>query len=94
MLRNLDRASAARFAFLMSAPVMLVAGAYQTLQVIEMTGTRTMIPFIAVGFICAAVVGWFALSWLIKYLRHHSLYTFAAYTAVVGLICLGFFFLA
>jgi undecaprenyl-diphosphatase len=94
MLRNLDRASAARFAFLMSAPVMLVAGAYQTLQVIQMAGTRTMIPFLAVGFVCAAVVGWFALRWLIKYIRHHSLYPFAIYTAVVGLVCLAFQFLA
>ncbi len=88
MIRNFDRPSAARFAFLMSAPVMLVAGAYQSLQVIQLPGTREFLPLIAVGFIAAAIVGWLALRWLVNYLKDHSLYVFAAYTAVVGVICL------
>jgi undecaprenyl-diphosphatase len=88
MLRNFDRPAAARFAFLMSAPVMLVAGAYQTLEVIQLQETGTFLPLIAVGFVAAAIVGWLALRWLVNYLKAHSLYVFAAYTAVIGLICL------
>jgi len=41
---------------------------------------------LAVGFFTAAVVGWFAIKWLIGYLSKHSLYIFAAYCAVVGTI--------
>jgi undecaprenyl pyrophosphate phosphatase UppP len=35
----------------------------------------------------AAIVGWFAIKWLIDYLGRHSLYVFAAYCAVVGILC-------
>ena len=86
MFRGFDRPSAARFAFLMSVPVMLAAGMYQMLIVIEMPGTRAFLPFLIVGFITAAVVGWFAIKWLIGYLSKHSLYVFAGYCAVVGTI--------
>ncbi len=38
MARGLDRPSAARFAFLMSVPVMLAAGGYQSLDVLKLPG--------------------------------------------------------
>jgi len=90
ILRGFDRPSAARMAFLMSAPILLAAGAYETLKVIQMPGTREFLPYLAVGFITAGVVGWFALVWLMRFLRDHSLFIFAAYCAIVGLICLAF----
>ena len=86
MFRGLDRPSAARFAFLMSVPVMLAAGGYQMLDVIKMPNLGEFLPLLAVGFVTAAIVGWFAIKWLISYLSKHSLYVFAAYCAVAGLI--------
>jgi len=88
MFRGFDRPSAARFAFLMSAPVMLAAGGYEMLDVIQMPGLAQFLPRLVVGFITAALVGWFAIKWLINYLGKHSLYIFAAYCAVVGFILL------
>lgn len=90
MYRGFDRPSAARFAFLMSVPVMLAAGAYETLKVLQMPNTMDLLPLFAVGFVTAAVVGWFAIKWLIDYLSRRSLYVFAIYCAVVGTIL--FFF--
>jgi undecaprenyl-diphosphatase len=89
LLRGFDRPSAARMAFLMSAPILTAAGAYETLKVIQMPGTREFLPYLAVGFITAGVVGWFALQWLMKFLRDHSIYLFAGYCTVAGLICLA-----
>jgi undecaprenyl-diphosphatase len=86
MFRGFDRPAAARFEFLMSVPVMLAAGGYQTLDVIQMPNLGQFLPLLAVGFATAAVVGWFAIKWLIGYLSKHSLYVFAAYCAVVGAI--------
>jgi undecaprenyl-diphosphatase len=86
MYRGLDRPSAARFAFLMSVPIMLAAGAYESIKVLEMSNTRELIPMFAVGFVTAAVVGWFSIRWLIHYLSHRSLYVFAIYCAVVGAV--------
>src|SRR6266508_1757682 len=88
MFRGLDRPSAARFAFLMSVPVMLAAGGYQTLDVIKMLNLVQFLPLLAVGFITAAIVGWFAIKWLLDYLSKRSLYVFALYCAVVGVIVL------
>ena len=86
MFRGFDRPAAARFAFLMSVPVMLAAGGYQTLDIIKMPNLGQFLPLLAVGFVTAAIVGWFAIKWLINYLSKHSLYVFAAYCAVFGAI--------
>lgn len=86
MFCGFDRPAAARFAFLMSVPVMLAAGGYEMLDVLKMPDLGQFLPLLAVGFTTAAVVGWFAIKWLIGYLSKHSLYVFAAYCAVAGLI--------
>jgi undecaprenyl-diphosphatase len=88
MACELDRPSAARFAFLMSIPVMLAAGGYQSLDVLKMPGLGSFLPILAVGFAVAGIVGWFALRWLLGYLGKHSLYIFACYCAVIGAVCL------
>jgi undecaprenyl-diphosphatase len=88
MFRGFDRPSAARFAFLMSVPVLLAAGGYEMLDVLRMTNLSEFLPLLAVGFVTAAVVGWFAIRWLIHYLSNRSLYVFAIYCAVVGVIVL------
>jgi len=89
LFRGFDRVSAARFAFLMSVPVMLAAGGYEMLDVIQMPNLGEFLPLLAVGFVTAAIVGWFAIKWLIDYLSKRSLYIFAAYCAIVGIICLA-----
>lgn len=88
MLRGFDRPSAARFAFLMSVPVMLAAGAYEMLDVLQMPSLTDFLLPLAVGFVSAAVFGWLAIRWLIGYLSKRSLYVFAIYCAVVGVISL------
>lgn len=90
MARGLDRPSAARFAFLMSVPVMLAAGGYQSLDLLKMPGLGSFLPLLAVGFVSAAIVGWLAVKWLLGYLNKHSLYIFAVYCAVIGATCLVF----
>lgn len=90
MLRGFDRPSAARFAFLMSVPVMLAAGAYEILDVLQMPNLGQFMPLLAVGFVTAAVAGWFAIKWLIGYLGKHSLYVFAAYCAALGVVVIFF----
>jgi undecaprenyl-diphosphatase len=91
MFRGFDRKAAARFAFLMSIPVMLAAGAYELLDVLKMPDLSTFLPVLAVGFITAAVVGWLAVKWLLRYLSNHTLFPFAIYCGVVGISCMVFF---
>ncbi|MEW6404061.1 MAG: undecaprenyl-diphosphate phosphatase, partial [Chloroflexota bacterium] len=88
MIRGLDRPSAARFAFLISAPILLAAGLYESIKVIEMPGTHEFLPYLVTGFVSAAVVGWLAIRWLLHYLSRNSLYVFAAYCALLGSLVL------
>jgi undecaprenyl-diphosphatase len=88
MVRGFDRPSAARFAFLMSAPILLAAGAYESIRAIDLPGTHAFLPSLLTGFVTAGVVGWFTIKWLIAYLGKHSLYGFAAYCAVLGAVVL------
>lgn len=93
MARGFDRPSAARFAFLMSVPVMLAAGAYQSLDLLKISGLASFLPALLVGFISSAIVGWLAVKWLLGYLGKHSFHVFAIYCLVVGALCLLFTFI-
>jgi undecaprenyl-diphosphatase len=90
LLRNFDRPSATRFAFLMAAPVMLAAGGYESLSVIKLHILHLLIGPLAIGFVAAAIIGWLSIRWLIGYVSKHSLYVFAAYCAIVAALCLVF----
>ncbi len=90
ILRGFDRPAAARFAFLMSAPILLAAGGYEMLHVIQLPNASEMLPHLATGFITAAIVGWFSIKWLMAFIGKHSLYIFAAYCVVIGTLALIF----
>jgi undecaprenyl-diphosphatase len=88
MVRHLDRPTAARFSFLMSVPVMLGAGAVALKDLLAMPALGEAWLPVLVGFLTAAVVGYLAIRWLLRYLGSHSLYVFAAYCTVVGALIL------
>ncbi len=94
MTRNLERASAGRFAFLMSIPVMLGAGLVSSLDLVKMPHLSSFLPVLAAGFLTAAVVGYISIAWLLSYLNRHSLIPFAIYTAILGAVILVLFYVA
>jgi undecaprenyl-diphosphatase len=69
---------------------MAAAAGYETLSVLKTHILHNLITPLAIGFIVAAIIGWFAIKWLLGYLNKHSLYVFAVYCAIVGAICLVF----
>lgn len=82
---GLDRRQAARFSFLLSVPIILLAAAKQSLDVI---GGQTELPSVAataVGFVAAAVTGYIAIAWLMKLLADRTFLPFAAYTGLLGI---------
>jgi undecaprenyl-diphosphatase len=83
MLRGFDRPAAARFAFLLSVPIMLAAGAYETFDLLrsEHVAGSLVLP-IVIGIITAALVGYLAIRWLLSYLARRPLYVFAIYCAI------------
>lgn len=88
LLRGLNRPAAARFSFLMSVPVLATAGGYELVSILQTASMRAALPALLVGFLTAALTGWWAIRWLLRFLERHSLYGFAGYCAGVGLLCL------
>ena len=93
MTRDLERPAAARFAFLMAVPIMLVAGLSAVIDLLQIPELGSLLPVFIPGFITAAVVGYLAIGWLLSFLGRYSLYYFAAYCTIVGLSVLLFAFL-
>ena len=89
MTRDLERPSAARFAFLMSIPIMLAAGLLATLELLSIPDFLTLLPTFIPGLFAAAVVGYLSIRWLLAYLTSRPLYLFTAYCAALGLLVLG-----
>jgi undecaprenyl-diphosphatase len=89
MTRNLQRPAAARFAFLISIPIMLAAGLLAGVDLIQMPNFASLLPVYIPGFIAAAVTGYLSIRWLLVFLLRHSLYGFAIYCAVLALIVFG-----
>ena len=86
MTRDLNRFSAARFSFLMSVPVMLGAGVLAFKDLADLPAADGFVLPLLAGAIAAMISGYIAIRWLIAYLSKHSLYVFALYCSVLGLI--------
>lgn len=85
MMRDLDRPSAARYSFLMSIPIMVAAGIFAGYEFTQIPDNSNLLITYAAGFIAAALTGYLAIRWLLKYLGNHSLYAFAIYCAAFGI---------
>jgi len=84
LARGLTRPQAARFSFLMSVPIMLGAGLVAASDLASLPNAQELLPSLAAGFLSAALVGFLAIHWLLRFLARRSLWVFAAYCALAG----------
>lgn len=87
--RGLDRPSAARFGFLVGVPAIAGAGLLSIIEIFSANGTLPATHYLA-AFTAAAVTGYLCITFLLNWLRRHSLYPFAVYCATVGTLYLLF----
>jgi undecaprenyl-diphosphatase len=80
---GLERESAARFSFLLSAPIIAGAGAkslYDFARGLGQTGSEAALwPLIAAGFVTAAASGFFCIKFLLGFLQKHTARAFVFY---------------
>lgn len=79
MTQKLQRAEAARFSFLMSAPLLLGAGIKKGLDLRHYAMVPGEEAVLLIGLITSAVLGWVVIRFLIGFLRNHGLGVFAYY---------------
>lgn len=86
---GLTREESAKFAFLLSGPVIFGAGAKKFLEVISSaTLGGTDINFFLIGIVSSAVVGFLTIKYFLKYLQTNNLYPFVIYRVVLGFLIL------
>jgi undecaprenyl-diphosphatase len=86
LLLNVERASAARFVFLMSLPAIVAAAAKETLDLSEVGMAGLPVTLLAVGLVVSAIVGYITVKFFVHYLASHSLEVFAYYRFVLAAV--------
>jgi len=93
LFQKLERDFAARFSFLLSIPAILGALILQVKNLLKSGAAETASENIGAaaviaGTVTAAVIGFFAVKLMLKIVREKSLYGFAVYTAILGILIL------
>lgn len=87
---GLEREAAARFSFLLSAPIIAGAGLKSLYDFSEQMGAGTIgkseLSIFPIGFIVAAVSGFFCIKYLLSYLKKHSAELFVWYRFALAAI--------
>ena len=84
LLRGLDRPAAARFSFLLSAPITFAAAVYKLRVLVRTPPTGDQALAFVVGAAVAAVVGALAIGFLLRYLQRSSTAIFVWYRLAAG----------
>jgi undecaprenyl-diphosphatase len=92
LFRGLNRMAAARFSFLLSAPVILGAGVYKLPHIIQQGSAPGQFGFYLAGFLAAAVSGYLVIAFLLRFVQTHSFVVFVYYRFLLAaLVLLGMF---
>jgi len=88
LFRDLDRTAAARFSFLLSTPAVVGAGLVAIKDMARHGLPAGDWAVMGAGFATAAVSGFVAIGFLMRYLQHRSLTTFALYRFALAAVIL------
>lgn len=83
---GIKREAATRFSFLLVMPIILGAGILKLKDAFEVGFSGSETTMLLIGFTAAAISGYAAISYLLAFVRKHSLYVFAGYCWAVVLI--------
>ncbi len=87
--RGLDRPTAARFSFLVGLPAIAGAGLLSIIDIFSAQGSLPLTYYLA-AFVTAAVVGYLCITFLLNWVKGHTLYPFAIYCITFGVLFLLF----
>jgi undecaprenyl-diphosphatase len=84
LFRGLDRPAAARYSFLLSAPITLAAALFKLRVLLREPLTGSEVIAFVVGVATAAIVGALAIGFLMRYIQRQSLDVFVWWRLVFG----------
>jgi undecaprenyl-diphosphatase len=90
LFRNIDRAAAARFSFLLSTPAIGAAAAKSCYDLYKAGGIAPdMRLAFGIGILLSAISGAAVIAFLLNYLRRHGLWFFIYYRIIFGIIVIA-----
>lgn len=89
LLLGLTRTDAARFSFLMSIPVILMAGAYQVLK-LSQTDVQVDWGMMGIGVLVSYLSAYLCIHWFLKIIERMGMLPFVIYRLLLGLILAWF----
>jgi undecaprenyl-diphosphatase len=92
LFRNLTREAAVRFSFLLSTPIIAGAALLKAHELHKEGLPAGMHAPFLVGILVSAIVGYGAISWLIRYLQNNSLKIFVIYRIAAGVVVIALAF--
>ncbi len=90
LMLGLNRKTAARFSFLLSIPVIFLAGSYETFTLIREGESADVISF-AVVFILSWLTAWLTISLFLKFVEKTGMLPYVIYRLILGSVLLYFF---
>jgi len=85
LLIGLKRSDAARFSFLLSIPAVFTSGIFELYRAFHYLNYSMIINLVA-ATLAAALSGYFAIDFLLKFLEKHSTFIFVIYRIALGLL--------
>jgi undecaprenyl-diphosphatase len=96
LFRRLTREAAARFSFLLSLPITLGAALYETYGLIKhggITGADASPGVMLLGILASAISGFWAIGFLLNYLKTKDVSLFVAWRFLVALLVFAVYYL-
>ena len=90
LMLGLNRKTAARFSFLLSIPVIFLAGCYETLSLIRGGDTSDVISF-AIVFIFSWLAAWLTIGLFLKFVEKTGMLPYVIYRLLLGTVLLYLF---
>lgn len=87
---GVDRATAARFGFLLAIPAVFASGLFSLPDAFHPSGEGMSAsgPQLLVATVIAFVIGFAAVAWFLQFLVRHSMYWFVGYRVLLGTVVL------
>lgn len=93
LVGGISRQASAEFSFFVAIPVMLGASLLKIVKFIAegLTATSNEILLLAVGMLVSFIVSYFAIKFLMDFVKRHDFSPFGIYRIVLGALVLGYF---
>ena len=91
LLLGFSRKAAARYSFLLAIPIIALAGAYETLKLVQSPPDQVHWPQLFAGAVIAGIAAWLCVHWFLKLIERIGMLPFIVYRLILGAFLLWVF---